>query len=85
MPTPRELKKARRDAQRAALTVELIEALPRRRGALYKGWSNGLVWQRVGDDAWVPLHDGEDTTLYRPYPSAHVATHAESLLPRRLL
>ena len=74
----KELRDARAKAARAAAEVEWIEALPRRRGELVV-WDNGVVWQRAGDDAWIPIaHAGgeADTIEREPYSSAHVASWA---------
>lgn len=91
MSNRRELAAARREAERAQITLELIEALPRRVGSFYE-WRNGVRWERIGDNAWWPWHrddSGEwergDPEVFRAYPSDHVATHAESLLPARIL
>jgi hypothetical protein len=71
-----ELRNARRDLERAQATLALIEALPRRKGSLVQWGENGVIWRRIGDDQWEPLHRS-DNYIPQPefgtYPSAHVA------------
>lgn len=78
MANPKELRKYRRRAQEAAETLALVEALPRRVGSLIQWGENGLIWQRVGDDAWVALHEvygyvPQPQGLLGYHPSDHVA------------
>lgn len=80
MSNRRELQDARRKAEHALFVVEAIERLPRRKGSMIL-WSNGVIWRRVGDDEWEPLHraDSEyiaDREQYGVFGSAHVATSA---------
>ena len=77
---PKELRHARKVANDAAAMVQAIEALPRRRGSRVR-WSNGVVWERYGDDDWRPIahYIGNVLTaslpeeIARSYPSSHVA------------
>ena len=65
-----ELRRARMKAQEAAASLEAIESLPRRRGAMVR-WRNDVIWERIGDDHW-------ETTAapgFR-YSSEHVASLA---------
>jgi hypothetical protein len=63
-----------------------VEALPRRKGSLVI-WGNGVVWRRIGDNEWEPLHSNQryvpDREHFGLYPSSHVAmcwgVHAEHL------
>ena len=71
MSNRRELRNARRAVLDAEQRLEGIRyALPRRIGQTVT-WPNGVVWRRVGDDQWMPLHD--DRHDYGTYSSAHVA------------
>lgn len=69
MSNRRELRDARRRAEYYAAELAAIEALPRRVGSRI-AWANGVIWERVGDDAWEPRHDDGDD--YGTYSSAHV-------------
>lgn len=68
---PKELRRARNDARDAVALMEAIEALPRRRGQCVR-WRNGVIWERIGDDAWRPV-TAPDESDHWTYPSAHVA------------
>ena len=82
MGNAKELRKARDAFDRARRTLEAIEHLPRRRGSLVL-WTNGVVWQRLGDDEWESLHveDGYEPHGEYKFDSEHVATSAGSFSP----
>lgn len=76
----KELRDARRKAEEARVSLLNIEALPRRAGSLVQwgapGRSDGVIWRRVGDDQWEPLHRDngyEPQAEFGTFPSAHVA------------
>lgn len=84
MSNRRELLRARRQMEIAIATLAAVEALPRRKQSLVI-WGNGVVWRRIGDDQWVPLHSNTryvpDLENFGMYPSEHVATSAGSFHP----
>jgi hypothetical protein len=72
----KELARARRKEAEAIASRQWIEELPRRVGQKVR-WSNGVIWERTGDDRWQPgdeagwfLSDGQP---FAPSPSEHVA------------
>jgi hypothetical protein len=65
---PGELRRARLREADAIESRRQIERLPRRIGQRIR-WANGVVWTRVGDDAWLPV-DG----TCQVYGSDHVAS-----------
>lgn len=67
MSNRKELREARRKADRAAWMLARIEDLPRRVGQSVR-WRNGVVWTRAGDDDWRTASYPDE-----PFPSAHVA------------
>lgn len=74
----KELRDARRRAADAVAELAAIEALPRRIGSRVR-WTNGVIWERVGDDAWEPRfeNDGyerhaDHDQFYGISPSLHV-------------
>jgi hypothetical protein len=69
---PKELRKARKAANEAAADLEAIGALPRRKGSRVR-WRNGVIWERMGDDAWRPTTAPDDDAHWT-YPSLHVAS-----------
>jgi hypothetical protein len=69
---PKELRKARKAANEAAADLEAIEALPRRKGSRVR-WRNGVIWERMGDDAWRPATAPDDDSHWT-YTSLHVAS-----------
>lgn len=69
---PRELRRARQAARRATDALRAIESLPRRRGQQVR-WANGVVWERIGDDAWRPTTAPDDSDHWT-FPSSHVAS-----------
>ncbi len=78
----KEITKAVLEAQRAMNNLTAVALLPQTIGARIKWRSNGLVWERLGDDQWWPLEDdGTRQVLYYdvpegkprdPWPSAHL-------------
>lgn len=84
MRTRNELLKARRDAEHASAVLAAVEALPSRKGSLVT-WQNGVVWRRLGDDEWEPLHRDNryvrESDTYGVFSSAHVASSAGLFLP----
>lgn len=79
----RELAKARKAVDLATATLAAVEALPRRKGSLVL-WRNGVVWRRIGDDEWEPMHAPDyvpDPENYGTFQSSHVATSAGSFHP----
>lgn len=74
MSNRRELRAARAKLARAQAELEAVEALPRRVGSRVQ-WSNGVIWTRVGDNAWLPWSANQpDDMPERHYESVHVAT-----------
>lgn len=61
--------------------LEAVESLPRRIGSLIQwGAPNGVIWRRIGDDAWVPLHVSagyQPDDRYGAFSSGHVATTSQ--------
>jgi hypothetical protein len=69
---PKELARARKKLNEARQELDDVLSLPRRRGSRIR-WPNGVVWERVGDDAWR----GTSSTGWvgeHLYPSAHVGS-----------
>ena len=75
MANPNELRRARRREAEAIESRHRIEQLPRRIGQRVR-WANGVVWTRIGDDAWLPV-DG----TCQVYESDHVASLYWEQLP----
>ena len=70
-----ELREARKRAAEAVKSLRQIEALPRRVGQRVR-WSNGVIWERVGDNAWRAISENGVPLLSFPqrYRSEHVAS-----------
>lgn len=84
-----ELKRAREKAGYAEAALGAIQRLPRRVGQCVR-WTNGVIWERVGDDQWRPWHfdDGEwgsDDEAYGFFSSEHVGTSADLWNPIELV
>lgn len=81
MSNPYELRLAQKNLEQAMREIEQVKALPRRVGQMIQWQNSGLIWRRVGNNAWVPLHESNDFQPTRwpsgnldLYSSVHVAT-----------
>jgi len=77
MKNPVERYRASRKLAIAEDVFLAVKALPSKVGSMILWGKNGLVWRRVGDDQWEPLHKGhgyEPLSEFGIFPSDHVAT-----------
>jgi hypothetical protein len=51
-----------------------VLSLPAEVGARIQWRSNGVIWERVGEDAWQPVNHG--ATAGETWPSTHIASTA---------
>ena len=76
-----DVQTALRKVNLAASRLAAIAALPTQIGARIQWTTNGLVWERVGEDEWMPIHDDERPRTLEDArtggwtaPSTHIAS-----------
>jgi hypothetical protein len=75
-----DIMRAVTNVQQAALELGRVSRLPQDIGSRIK-WTNGLVWERVGDDEWQPndpqLSLDEARAGGWTAPSSHIASSGD--------
>lgn len=67
-----DIRKALAELEGATLDLRRILSLPTEIGARVQWRVNGVIWERTGEDAWVPVNNGPQRD--ETWPSSHIAS-----------